>query len=200
MRAAVAWATGLTAGALVLGAATWWIVDRDSSPSWLFSQTAASGRLAAADGGALTLTLEDVDPFVTAFTDRPARDAEIVPTTDMVESWGALFAGDPPNAVLVEHVPGRETTSVVLTLGAPTWAPEGLVYPVQPVEGNLPEHLVALADDARQAAPAEFGQVSLMIDSSGQPDPAAPSRELSPVERGILQDLGYTVTEPSQEP
>lgn len=194
MRASVTWALGGAAVAVVATAGVWWIVDRDEPAAWLFSQTSDSGSLTTDADGALTLTLRDVDPMVTAFTDRPARDAELVTTTDFVAAWPTLFAGDPPNAVLVRRAPGGAAESVVLTLGTPTLGADGVVFPAQQVAGDLPDHLTALADGARPPGPGDFDAVSLFIDSSGQPYPLSPGQDLSPVERSILSDLGYTDT------
>lgn len=188
------WALGGAVVAVAATAGVWWIVDRDEPAAWLFSHTSASGSLTADADGALILTLREVDPMVTAFTDRPARDAELIATTDFVAAWPTLFAGDPPNAVLVERAPGGAAESVVLTLGTPALGPDGLVFSAQPVAGELPSHLTALADGAGAAKPAEFNSVSLFIDSSGQPFPLSAGQDLSPVERGILADLGYTDT------
>jgi hypothetical protein len=167
--------------AVVVGAAAWFATDRshgdglgesvaaiESSsepPSWLFSLTAGAGTYTSGADGTGMLTLTDVDPHVTAFTDRPDRDTAIVPASKLVEAWPALFAESAPNAVLVEHDPGGETDSFVLELSDPTADGSTMTYRARVVIGeDHSEELPGLTSTPSESPPATFSTVSLFID------------------------------------
>lgn len=196
MRRAAWWGIGLGAGALAIAGAALWTVSQQDSPAWLFSQTADSGTLVENPDGSFTLTLQEFDPHVMAFTDRPVRDAEILDAAEFVQSWPALFGGSPPNAVLVEHDPQGDANSVVLTLGAPSLSPEGLQFPAQELSTEIPSGLSGMAESTYDLPPREFGQVSLFIDNTELPCATDETADcpVSPIEAGILHDLGYTDT------
>lgn len=196
MRRAAWWGIGLGVGAVAIAGTLLWNASQPDDPAWLFSQTAASGTLVENSDGGLTLTLQEFDPHVMAFTDRPVRDAEILEAAEFVQAWPALFAGSPPNAVLVEHEPQGEANSVVLTLGPPSLTPEGLEFPAKELSTEIPSGLSGMAESTYDLPPREFGQVSLFIDSSGLPCATGQTADcpVSPIEAGILRDLGYTVT------
>ena len=86
------------------------------------------------------LTLENVSPAVTMFTDRPARMAEAIPATRFLTYWdqgGAnSFQSDPPNAGLTTIVNGKlQTVTVKLTDPHPDGMT--LTYQVQVIDGQL---------------------------------------------------------------
>lgn len=126
MTLSLRWLLGVAALVVALIAATlWWTSNQagDSEPSWLFSHTAEGGSLEPQPDGSFTLTLNNVDPHVIAFTDRPNRDAIVMDAGGLVNSWDAVFGDSPPNVVLVEHTPDGTTNSVALTISNPVLSP-----------------------------------------------------------------------------
>lgn len=191
----VAWVVAVAVIVVVVAlAAVWWINGRTSeaSPSWLFSHTSEGGSLVDNGDGTFTLSLTGADRHVLAFTDRPARDAVIIDAPGLVGMWPELFSGSRPNAVLVEHGDG-EVGSVALTLSAPTWADGGLTFTATPLASAVPANLVRVGGELSAVGPWDFSAVSLFIDSATvSSDCVEGVACTSPVERGILCDLGYT--------
>ena len=171
------WVVALVAFAAAIAGATWWTIDRneDQNPSWLFSHTASAGSLVQKSDGTYTLTLTDIDPHVMAFTDRPARDSLILPATQLIEQWPALFADSPPNAVLVEHNPSGNTDSVVLTLTNPRLTTPAsatstsadtatLTFDATLITTEHPANLKRLTRGIHKTPTATFANASLFID------------------------------------
>ena len=167
----------LVAFAAAIAGATWWTFDRsqDQNPSWLFSHTASAGSLVKQSDGNYTLTLTGIDPHVMAFTDRPIRDAVIVPAGELIVNWPTLFADSPPNAVLVEHNPSGNTDSVVLTLTNPRLTTPAtasatsadtatLTFDAALITTEHPANLKRLARGLHKTPPAAFANASLFID------------------------------------
>ena len=184
---------GLAVGSL----AAWWVMNRssDAAPSWLFSQAASGGSLTQEADGTYTLTLTGVSAGVVAFTDRPVRDATIIDSNELVQAWPNLFAGSAPNAVLVEHGADGQQASAVLTLTGVTSNADTLTYTATLITDKVPSGLTALADVPNTQPPASFASASLFIDAAALGCSADSC--LSPVEQGILKDLGYS-DEPPQ--
>lgn len=137
--------------------------------SWLFSQTADSGRLEMTDGQATKLVMNDVDAHTIAFSDRPERLTDIIGTEAMTDMWNEMFGDDPPNAVLVEHSPDGETDSVVLVLQRPTFdaTSRTLSYDIEVLaDEQHPESIDGLTGGVHDVPPTEFRAVSLFIDDS----------------------------------
>lgn len=199
-RRALAW-IAVVAVALAAGSLTaWWLTHRSSdvAPSWLFSQGATGGTLTQGADGTYILTLTGVDPEVVAFTDRPVRDATIIDSDELVQAWPDLFAGSAPNAVLVEHGPGGQRASAVLTLIGVTSNADTLTYTATLITDKVPSGLEALADSTTAAPPTSFASASLFIDTATLG--CTVDTCTSPVEQGILQDLGYTDEPPPSAP
>ena len=111
--AALVAAVGVGVG-IGIGAAIW--EGSSSSPpaaaapasyekSWLFAVNAGSGVVTATGGDALTILLRGAAPTALAFTDRPALEAQAVPTPDLAAGFAANAPGyadglAPPNAAL----------------------------------------------------------------------------------------------------
>ncbi|WP_299661436.1 hypothetical protein [uncultured Ruegeria sp.] len=73
--------------------------DDHAAGEALFVQHAVSATLS--DG---TLTLNDIDKHMIAFSDRPFRATMAFPTEGLIEIWNKgqdSFSDDPPNAVLM---------------------------------------------------------------------------------------------------
>jgi len=179
---AAGWVVALVAFAAAIAGATWWTIDRgqDQNPSWLFSHTASAGSLVKKSDGGYTLTLTGIDPHVMAFTDRPVRDSVILPATQLIEQWPALFADSPPNAVLVEHNPRGNTDSVVLTLSNPRLTTPAtasatsadtatLTFDATLITTEHPSNLKRLTRGLHKTPPAAFANASLFIDDVTNP-------------------------------
>lgn len=92
----------------------------DDGASWLFSLAAEGGTMEEGADGTYRLTLTGIDDPITAFTDRPDRDAGLLPLERAVQSWPQVFADAAPNAVLIEHTPTGDSDSFVVVLTNPT--------------------------------------------------------------------------------
>ena len=126
----------------------------------LFVQTARSGSLVADAEGRLILALDDVDPRVVYFGDRPARTAGTLSNEIMVE---AAFSGESdPNAALLIEDEGP-TGVIPLELSAPTIGDGTISYAVSLLEA-LPDTF-AYYDVLATESPVEFGEVALFIDT-----------------------------------
>jgi len=105
--------------------------------SWLFIQTAPAIKF---DGK--TLTLQNINPSVVMFSDRPARVAEAIPTAAFVKNWDKgekkSFESDPPNAGLTSVVDGKLQT-VTLVLSEPRLDGTTLTYRARVLEGTPPQ-------------------------------------------------------------
>ena len=88
-----------------------------------------------------TLTLKNVNPVVTFFSDRPDRIVGHVILEAFLEVWDECddsFADDPPNAELsVLH--GKEFTNAVVVLMNPRIKGDDLIYDVAMLDGELPK-------------------------------------------------------------
>jgi hypothetical protein len=71
----------------------------EPEPEWLTVMNAETGQFQPA-GNTYTLTLEEVDAQMLAFTDRPEREAQTWDTAAFLDAWANEFGGDPPNAVV----------------------------------------------------------------------------------------------------
>jgi hypothetical protein len=166
------WITGIVIAAVLIAAAGVWAVarpasDSTASASWLFAQGAEGGSLSANSDGSYTLALTGVDSHTLAFTDRPARAAKVVSTSSVINSWSTLFAGDAPNAVLVELNPTGAEDSVVLTLGIPKMTGNVVTYPaVILADEEISQTLEGAIGAQRSAGPLQLGRASLFIDGA----------------------------------
>lgn len=157
--------------ALAVGVASgWWLgggEQRDAAAdeeTWLFSHTADSGEIRQRSDGSLELALRSFDENVTAFTDRPFRDAKIESVEWLVSSWNELFAESPPNAVLVEHDPDGAARSVVVELSSPQVSGGELTYAITVLESVPEGRLSRVAGMSYENPVRAFGAVSLFID------------------------------------
>jgi hypothetical protein len=118
------------------------LADPLADASWLFIQTAPAGEF---DG--TTLTLSDINPSITMFTDRPARAARMIGVAEFVEGWskgGESFRSDPPNAGVTGIVDGKLQTATV-ELTEPAVSGTSLSYKVKLLEGELPKSFSAVS-------------------------------------------------------
>lgn len=157
--------------ALAFGVAAGWLLgggeqgDIDASQeSWLFSHMADEGEIRERADGSLELVLRSFDERVTAFTDRPFRDAKIEPVEWLVSAWDELFADSPPNAVLVEHDPDGVAKSVVVELSSPRLSGGELTYAVTVLDAVPEGRLARVAGESHENPVRSFEAVSLFID------------------------------------
>jgi hypothetical protein len=86
--------------------------ETTTAPSWLFTQTSTGGTFTTTADGTHTLTLTGVDPGVTAFTDRPDRDAAVIPIDQFVREWPSMFEDSAPTRCSSStNRPGSRTRS-----------------------------------------------------------------------------------------
>ena len=131
-------------------------------PGDLFVQIARSGSLGADAEGQLTLRLEDVDPRVVYFRDRPGRVAGTFPTDALVAA--AFASTEDPNATLL--IEGDGAAGVVpLELSAPSVEDGAIVYRVSLLEAAPGSFEAYEALDV--GAELDFGEAALFIDSGG---------------------------------
>jgi hypothetical protein len=157
--------------ALAFGVAVGWLLgggeqgDIDASQeSWLFSHTADAGEIRERADGSLELVLRSFDERVTAFADRPFRDAKIEPVEWLVSAWDDLFAESAPNAVLVEHDPDGVAKSVVVVLSSPRLSGGELTYAVTVLDAVPEGRLAGVAGESHENPVRSFQAVSLFID------------------------------------
>jgi hypothetical protein len=137
----------------------------NEAPNWLFSLTADSGSLTKNADDTYTLTLNNADPDILAFTDRPDRDSAIIPLAKGVKSWPARFGDVPPNGVLVEHDPQGASNSIAVLLTNPSLSGTTLTFTATILDNaQQTQNAQGLVDRAFAEPPATFQLVSLFID------------------------------------
>jgi hypothetical protein len=135
----------------------------------LFVQSFESGSIAAkdADGSAHVLTVRHGLGQTLAFSDRPGRIVDVVPTSRFLDGLG--FSPDnPPNAALVVHAADGGIEVAVLELTNPTYdeTTSTAAYDITLLAGDdasLGMRFEELATDF-SALPATFGSAHLFID------------------------------------
>jgi len=157
--------------ALAFGVAAGWLLGggeqgdiNASQESWLFSHTADAGEIRERADGSLELVLRSFDERVTAFADRPFRDAKIETVEWLVSAWDDLFAESAPNAVLVEHDPDGVAKSVVVELSSPRLSGGELTYAVTVLDAIPEGRLARVAGESHENPVRSFRAVSLFID------------------------------------
>ena len=89
-----------------------------------------------------TMTLKEVSPSTTFFSDRPERLAGHIPTTHFLQIWaeGAdSFKNDPPNANLSILGEKEGVTNIIVEISNPRLAGNNLTYDIKVLEGELPK-------------------------------------------------------------
>lgn len=141
---------------------------REPGAGWLFVVDAEGG---TSDGSRLALTRVDSD--LVAFGDRPARRAERLPTSSLIDDWSLLgFDQDPPNAaVTVDAADGVQTAVVVLRDPVYDAGTQTLSFSTEPVaDAGAPPF--GHGGAPVETLPPSFGHTSVFVDtgeSSGQP-------------------------------
>lgn len=141
----------------------------ESQDLYLFVQGAHEATLSknpAANQNDYLLALKNVNPYVTVFTERPARKTSLVPLKKYLTMWSTKspnnFRQNPPNAafhaIKKNAAPDAEALNYILELNTPKYnaATKTLTYNVKPLKGNtepLPEdtyslhHAILFIDD-----------------------------------------------------
>ena len=139
--------------------------------SWLFVEDAAFGTITGPDDEHLKLKLNKVRKYITAFTDRPIRQADALPNADFFTDWPQMFAGDPPNAVLSYSLPSQsQPLNIVLTLTNPQYDALKRTVSYDAVRilqaTDIPRDMIPdLAPFQRHKTPYKFGKSALFIDA-----------------------------------
>jgi hypothetical protein len=126
----------------------------------LFVQSVASAKIERDKSGIYSLTLLNISPFVTQFSERPHRKTALISIERLVNLWLNMekdgFGVNPPNADIaceVKGLEGPQNYAVVLTEPVYSVEKKTLVYQIKPLEGSP-----AFPDSA------ELSHVSLFID------------------------------------
>jgi hypothetical protein len=143
-----------------------------SSETYLFALQAESGSTKPLTRGAavderFTLTLTGVDP-VTMFADRPFRDSTLISPRALDVNWSSWFRGDPPNAVLTYHRPGKAPGSMVVALTNPRYSAVNRTLTFTAIRESRAHDPVEKGDNwQRLTTPGTFADGSLFIDGTG---------------------------------
>lgn len=129
-------------------------------PTFLYVQTAHSGSLSreGADGQR-TLTLSQVSPVTTYFSERPARETGHQSTQEFTAEWSMgedSFATNPPNAAL--DILGEDSQSLVIV--------ELINVKYDAATQTLEYQVIILDDESNGNIPEKFDEVALFIDST----------------------------------
>ncbi len=180
--------------------------DDGVQPTFLFVQTAASGRgevnpLAGtpavegtptpAGGASLLLTLEGHTGQTVYFSDRPERIVGATPTETFLEGFN-FAPGNPPNAALVAEFQAGQGV-VVLELIEPVYDPDAgtLVYGAEVLEGYGGDNLTpVLAEQVAARLPAEFGPAALFIDDCPDLTYCWDTNTVGEIPSGVVGDSG----------
>ena len=172
-----AWMALAAAASIVSGCGSSGASESDGAPgtvAFLYALDASGGTLRASGGPeSFTLTLRNVGPRVTVFSDRPQRITFSEGTEAFVRLWARRFASDPPNAALDLLVRGKgtgareEPAAVVLELTKPQLNGRTLTFSARRLR-SPGAGLSHYADRATGDPPRRFGAASLFIDDEDE--------------------------------
>lgn len=121
--------------------------------------------LAPATKGRYTLTMNDTDPLMAWFADRPVRRGGAANTSELIGLWNKggknSFKADPPNAAITVHEADGTMEVMVATLRAPQYdaTTKRLTFTVKPLNKKTPV--------PQHALNVNLGATSVFIDSTG---------------------------------
>jgi len=134
---------------------------------FLFFQTANTATIKKSqdNSGTHTIVLHNVSPYVTRFSERPFRNAAVIPIQALLDLWqvqeGDSFKTNPPNAAISAHLVNNtmepQTYTVVLTNPVYQAKQKTLTYTVKSLHGSP----TALPDSAT------FNNTTVFIDDFG---------------------------------
>jgi hypothetical protein len=137
--------------------------------SYLFVQTFSHGTWQASDEkeGVHVLTLHGVGAESIYFSDRPAREAGLIPTSELLSSLG-FTRDNAPNAVLAATTETGDAEALVIELFAPVYDESSGTLAYEAILLSAYDE-AAIGELAQRAAdehlPATFGGGHLFIDS-----------------------------------
>jgi len=135
--------------------------------SILFVQMATSGTFVATDNG-YSLTLDEVNPQIIYFSDRPDRITDHMTVEDFVNMWNMgddSFESNPPNAAVTVLGAEESEDTIIVKLTNPVFDSEimTLQYTAQILE-DTSDGLSYFAEHVDGTLPESFGDVALFID------------------------------------
>ncbi|MDQ6718538.1 MAG: hypothetical protein M3Z17_09375 [Gemmatimonadota bacterium] len=142
------------------------------SASYLFVQEGTRGAFRPArDSSPAAIVLWGGKGLTTWFTDRPARDAGVMPTSLLFAEWARgndSFKADPPNAALVISEPAGESQVYAMEVLTPAYEPlsNAVAYEVRPLSEGWPAANGKKTARPLSEIPARFGNAVLFIDPS----------------------------------
>jgi hypothetical protein len=162
----VAAAASILLGASMASAAPARLAPGDGE--WLFTQEASRATLKGVGHDRFRLTLIRPNSQVQAFTDRPARQFELVSLAGFVSSWRSYgFQRVRPNAAIERQRGGRRQDVLVVELSKPKLDRGGnLSYLARPLRGQRPSDLRSFNARADRKLPTRLGPVTLFIDDA----------------------------------
>lgn len=142
-----------------------------NSPSFLFLQQAQSGTFELANNGnpdEYMLTLENVWPETTYFSDRPQRISGTMSNEEFLGLDGMFSIDNPPNAAVVLSDASSEEDVILVELMNPQYDPAAgrLIYAVQLVNDEVSAGLKNWRARKDQSLPNSFSHVTLFIDNA----------------------------------
>jgi hypothetical protein len=144
------------------------------NPGNLFVLSGQSGRLDRSSGNHRRFRLVARDPQgdVTSFTDRPGRAAGHMKVGTFIRRWNRLgFKDEPPNAALVIADAPHSRNVLVVELSKPNLLPgDAVAFTARVLKGSATGALSRFRKQADKRVAAHFGDFSLFIDPSGQPN------------------------------
>jgi hypothetical protein len=159
--------------------------------TFLFIQGAQSGSLSEVNATTSTLQLGNVSDKTILFSDRSNRIVESIDTADFIGNWSTgakSFAADPPNVALVVHDDVEQSQDLAVI---------ELFNPVYDSEANtLRYDIVSENGTSIAGLPGEFGQSSLVIDSS-RFDPFSGSSDCCDIHNNTPWKIHITVSKPT---
>jgi hypothetical protein len=182
-----------SAVALALAAAAVAVPAAHAAPTGddLFTATAAGGRLTKVAGDTYKLRLVDPAATVSAFTDRPVRQATTQTLKRFVADWDDYgFAADPPNAALVlDQAPAAHDT-YMFELSNPQVGRRGnLTFTAKRIGARPAGALEPIARRADRGTPRGFGRASLFVDDGSAVLPIAVNATI-PAGQNVVLDFG----------
>lgn len=98
--------------------------------------------IAANDQGKIILTMTEVDPSVSYFADRPARNSGVIEASKLQTVWNGggknSFKAVPPNAAITTHTADGKMHVALVTLTKPTFDTKAgsMSFQVTPLKGS----------------------------------------------------------------
>ena len=129
-------------------------------PKFFAIQHANSGFIYEINSTVYTLELNDVSDKTILFSDRPDRIVTSVSTLDFIGNWSDgtdSFAVDAPNAALIVDQLERQNQDTVII---------ELFDPVYGIDKKILKYEITLDNSTYIELPQEFGQSTLIIDTT----------------------------------